>query len=257
MTIDCFREAVASVAEWPGIVAMFGGNPCCHPQFEEFCDVLASMIPPRRRGLWTDDLMSHGAKAAETFRAGRLNLNAHADARSAAEIEKWFPGRLIKGSDTKPSWHSPVFMDRRDFGVSDADWERARENCDINRDWSGLIKQGPDGRPYAYFCEVAASLDGVRGENHGILAVPGWWRNGMDGFGDQVAQCCDRGCGVPLRRRGHLDVDDTYDVSRSWDRELPIPRGQVAVKLHTEMPEGTELATDYQGRWTDKAKVTA
>jgi hypothetical protein len=92
MSVDCFREVVESLRDWPGVVAMFGGNPCVHPNFPAFCRILAEAIPPTRRGLWTNHLFKHGAIAAETFGKGRLNLNAHGNPEAAAEIEKWFPG---------------------------------------------------------------------------------------------------------------------------------------------------------------------
>jgi hypothetical protein len=248
MSPDCFREALRSMAGWPGIVAMFGGNPCTHSQFPLLCKIMAEEIPAQhRRGLWTNCLRGHGAIARDTFWPhGRFNCNAHADEDAAAEIEQWLPGKLIQKSRSSASWHSPVMIDRRDVGVGDAEWIAMRENCDINQKWSAAIRQGPDGRPVAYFCEVAAALDGVRGENHGIPAVPDWWKLGMDDFAHQVAGCCDRGCGVPLRLRGHLDRDDTYDVSPSF-APLTVRGKSVRIVEHKAMPaEHVQEMTDYQ-----------
>lgn len=246
MRLDVFREAVISLSGWPGIVSCFGGNPPNHSRFPEVCAILAELVPPKRRGLWANDLMEHGAIARETFREGRLNLNAHADERAAAEIDRWFPGRLIEKSRKEPAWHGGLLVDRRDYGISDGDWETIRENCDINRHWSGIIVER-DGRPWGYFCEVASALDGVRLENHGVHAEPGWWRSGMDRFQHQVRGCCDRGCGVPLRMKGHLDRDDVYDVSPSWV-EAATARKQSAVDLaiHETLPdERSASLVDY------------
>jgi hypothetical protein len=117
-------------------------------------------------------------------------------------MDRWLPGRLIPTSRDRASWHSPILLDWRDMGLSEPEWVAKREACDINQHWSAAILER-DGAPYAYFCEVAGALDGIRGENHGIPAVPGWWRFKMDRFGDQVKSCCDAGCGVPLKRLGH------------------------------------------------------
>lgn len=249
MSLSVFRQAVESLTDWPGIVGVFGGNPCTHPQFPELCAIISDLIPPHRRGLWTNDLLEHGEIAARTFNKGRLNLNAHADEAAAAEIDKWFPGRLIESSRKRPSWHSPILMDRRDIGMSDEQWVEAREQCDINQRWSAAIREY-DGQAVGYFCEVAAALDGVRGENHGIPVVPGWWRWKMDRFEEQVNQCCDRGCGVPLKGLGHLDRDDTYDVTEAWV-PLTVNR-KVQTVVHQTMPQTTQMPTDYQTRWTHK-----
>lgn len=251
MRLDVFADALASLADWPGIVGVFGGNPCVHPQFPELCRIIAEIIPPHRRGLWTNNIRGHGEIAAKTFGRGRLNLNAHANPEAAAEMDRWFPGRVIATSRSRPSWHSPILIDRRDVGVSDAEWPAIRETCDINLRWSAAIAER-DGRAYGYFCEVAAALDGVRGENHGIPVEPGWWRWKMDRFTGQVEQCCDRGCGVPLAGVGHLDRDDTYDVSAAW---VPLTVGRrptAKVQVHETRPPTTEQPTDYQARWTNK-----
>lgn len=252
MSLAVFRQAVESLVDWPGIVGVFGGNPCVHPEFPGLCEIIAELIPPQRRGLWTNNLHKHGKIAADTFGRGRLNLNAHADTEAAAEIDRWFPGRLIESSRSRASWHSPILMDRRDLNIGDAEWIDKRELCDINLRWSAAIREH-DGQAVGYFCEVAASLDGVRGENHGIPVVPGWWRWKMDRFDNQVKQCCDRGCGVPLKGLGHLDRDDTFDITQAWvPLTLNRPK-RVDVKLHETMPATTEIPTDYQSRWSTKA----
>jgi hypothetical protein len=246
-----FRAALRSLAGWPGIRGVFGGNPCMHPAFPELMAILCEEVPDQRqRGIWTNDLRQHGALVREVFfPRGRFNLNAHANPGAAAVMDHYLPGKVIPSSRTRASWHGPILIDWRDVGLTPAEWETAREACDINRTWSAAIFER-DGAPVAYFCEVAGALDGIRGENHGIPAVPGWWRNGMAGFGDQVAQCCDRGCGVPLRRLGHLDTAATYDTSAAF---IPLIRGRlrtprIAAVLHTDLEApGTARPTDYQG----------
>ena len=253
MSLECFRAAVESVKDWPGIVAMFGGNPCNHPQFPELCRILAEHVRPERRGLWTNDLRQHGEIAAETFGKGRLNLNAHADPEAAAGFDRWFPGRIIESSRSRASWHSPILLHWHDMGLTLQEWHDARERCDINQRWSGAIVER-DGNPFAYFCEVASALDGIRGENHGVPAVPGWWRERMNGYGDQVSACCDRGCGIPLNRLGQLDRDDTYDYSASFAPlvEMRI-KGTLKGARHDAMPAATESPTDYQALRSVKA----
>ena len=249
MSVECFKEAVASMSGWPGVVALFGGNPCVHPLFPELCHILTKAFPVHQRGLWTNNLMKHGEVAAQTFTGGRLNLNAHGDALAAMTIERYFPGQLIAGSERQSSWHSGILMNHTDFGITAADWTAVRERCDINQHWSGAIVER-EGKPYGYFCEVAASLDGVSGLNNGVAAYPGWWKLPMNAFGDQVRNCCDRGCGVPLRVKGNLDNQETYDVSQSWRDLLKFRTGGDArLVVHGQpMVERCNMATDYMRR---------
>ena len=246
MSLECFEEAVVSVKEWPGLVALFGGNPSVHPQFPELCKIISKYIAPEHRGLWTNRLFKHGQVAAETFgrgkgrfNAGGLNLNAHANPVAAEEMDFWFPGRVIPQSVNQAAKHSAILIDRRDMGVTDEQWPAIRERCDINRDWSGAIVQR-EGKAFAYFCEVAAALDGIRGTNNGIPALPGWWRSRMSVFEGQVKNCCDQGCGYPLRDAGALDTDEVYNVSASWRAKLPVDAATLAEPTGQNCARGTD-----------------
>lgn len=247
MTLDCFREAVRSLKEWPGVVALFGGNPCNHPKFPEICEILAEEIPEQnRRGLWSNDLLAHGEIAKKTFFPnGRFNLNAHGVQRAADMIRRYLPGQLIHNSDKRQSTHAAMLVDWRDLNLTESDWVNAREQCDINLKWSGAIVER-EGKPFAYFCEVAAAIDGIRGTNHGIAVFPGWWKLDMGamGFQDQVKGCCD-GCGVPLKQPGHLDNEEIYDVSKNWDWLVGSTK-TVDVEVHGKR-EPIRENTDYMG----------
>jgi hypothetical protein len=249
MSVDVFRQAVQSLKGWPGIYGIFGGNPCSHPQFADLLQVLVEEVPnQRQRGIWTNNLLGHGALVREVFYPnGRFNLNAHAQPSAAAAIDQWLPGKLIPTSRARDSWHSPVLLHWQDMGLTEPEWVAARETCDINQTWSAGIFER-DGAPYAYFCEVAGALDGVRGENHGIPATLGWWRQPMAAFHAQVGACCDRGCGVPLRRRGHLDNERTYDYSTTFVPIVSVKRpAKLAVVLNTaETTDALVRPTDYQ-----------
>ncbi|HXI98771.1 MAG TPA: radical SAM protein, partial [Gemmatimonadaceae bacterium] len=81
MGVDVFREAVRSLADWPGVIGIFGGNPPCHPRFGDLMAILVEEIPDQRhRGLWANDLLKHGELVRDVFYPhGMFNLNAHAD----------------------------------------------------------------------------------------------------------------------------------------------------------------------------------
>ncbi len=254
MSVDVFRDAVRSLADWPGIVALFGGNPCVHPKFPELAEILEEEIPDqRRRGLWTNNLNGHGATVQRVWWPdGVFNLNVHCDRRAEEEMRQWLPGIGVLGV-ARPSWHSGVMLNWRDLGVTWERWLELRERCEINQHWSAAVVER-NGRAAAYFCEVAAALDGVRGLDHSVPAVPGWWSNRIDQFRDQVSGCCDLGCGVPLRTKGHLDNDKAYDVSQSFEAAVARLRTSRRLRVvdHYAMPEGTEEVTDYQQQRTKK-----
>lgn len=260
MSVDCFRNALRSLDGWYGVRAMFGGCPTLNPRFLDMCDILREEVPEQRhRGLWVNDLINDeiGQACRDTFYPhGRLNLNAHNNVKATALFDKWLPGKMIDTSrpGRTVAWHGPILMSHKDFGISESEWVQKRESCQINTDWSALIRE-VDGKPYAWFCEVASALDAVRGENHGVEAVPGWWRWKMDKFQHQVSQCCDRGCGVPLRLLGHQDQAETHDCSASFKDivELTIQRKpKTKVQFHDTLPVSTECVTDYEGHRTHK-----
>lgn len=245
MSPDVFRKALRSLDGWPGVRAMFGGNPCVHPKFEDLCQIMVEEVPDKsQRGLWTNNLMGHGELVKEVFWPnGRFNLNVHHNVAASEEMLKHLPGKKVWG--LSPVEHSSMLVNYRDHGISDEEWVELRENCDINQNWSSAIMER-NGVPHAYFCEVAGSMDAMRGESNGIPVEPGWWKWKMDKFQSQVENCCDKGCGVPLRAKGSLDTDHTYQVSPSLRgcatcklKSITIADSQVDTKAHE--------FTDYMG----------
>lgn len=238
MTPANFRLACESLADWTGIVGVFGGNPCVHQDFPELCAIMREVIPDiRRRGLWTNNLRGQGAVARETF--GYFNLNVHDDEAAAAEMAAELPGVPIYGRG-KQSWHAPVLLAVKDFVPDEQAMWSLIEQCDINLKWSGAITQH-FGELRAYFCEVAAAFDNVYGEDRGLFVTPGWWKLPMEAFLEQARRWCPS-CGVPLKRRGHLDRAFVDDMS-VLHAALPVKRERV---VHETLPvDGTDEVTDY------------
>lgn len=271
MTVECVEEALAALHDWPGVIAMFGGNPCTHSRFADLCDLWAKYVQnPAQRGLWTNNLMGKGSTAAATFFDGvsRFNFNVHTSEKAAAEIREFFPRSAIWG--IKPSQHGAVLGYHADYGVPYSEWVKARERCDINQRWSAGVYGretecddcnqgmfmvgdcvtckgiGKTQRPFAYFCEVAGSIDGVTQENNGIPATEGWWKRPIEDFYRQIDRCCDKHCVVPLRYKGSVDIEDNYDVSRSVVPLTTDRIGKVTITCHSEPQPKTHELTDYQ-----------
>ena len=275
MSLECAELALKSVEGWPGVTAMFGGNPVTHPQFVELCELWRKYVPnQRQRGLWTNHLMTDekGKAAQETFYPhGRFNLNVHESEKAAQMMQRWLPGVKIWGR--RPSHHGMLLGDHKDLGVSEADWVAAREKCDINQKWSSGVyardvtcehcdgtgthrtepwscsfcnSKGTVQRPFTYFCEVAGSIDGVTGENNGLPAEVGWWKRPISDFDHQIKGCCDKYCVVPLRLKGHTDNERVYDITPSVVHLTAKPKGPVTTEVHETVHATIKETTDYQ-----------
>jgi len=235
MTPDNFRKALQSLKGYFGVIAMIGGNPCMHRDFEELCRIFQEEVPNKlQRGLWTNNYFKHRAIIEETF--GTFNLNSHGEARAEANLLDLH--KTVSGNGAL-SWfygghseHAPLLTAVKDLFPEKEMWERI-SNCDINKEWSASIVQNK-GELRVYFCEVAASFDLARNEDHGQPVTDGWWKSVARDFEDQIKRFCP-GCGVPAKQKGSKDKDeiDTYTASNA-DIALK-KKGRKAVLLEQEM----------------------
>jgi len=227
MTPDQFRTACRSLMEGPrryfGVVGMFGGNPCMHPQFEELCSIMRQEIPPIEenghltnvRGLWSNNLRGHGATCRTTFNPGYSNLNVHRQQAAYEEMRRDWPECHPVGQ-IKPSMHAPWSESMLDVGVPEAErWDKIAR-CDINQTWSAMIGV-VRGELRGFFCELAGNMlmrhqdekdeaGNYIWEDTGVPITPGWWDQPMSAFAHQVDQCCHH-CGIPNRPEA---IDDLY-----------------------------------------------
>jgi len=217
MTLDNFRLAIRSLKDFHGIIAMLGGNPCMHKNFEELCRIFVEEIPNKfQRGLWTNNFFKHEDLCLETF--GTFNLNPHGEARAEKKLNLFGEKALAAGnlvwSYRGNSHHAPILTAVKDLFPESEMWNRI-ENCDINKEWSASIVQNK-GELRAYFCEVAASFDLAVGGDSGHLVTEGWWKKHITEFSDQVKKFCP-GCGVPAKQKAHIDSaeTDTYTGSNA------------------------------------------
>lgn len=226
MTPENFRLAVRSLQDFPGIIAILGGNPAMHRNFKEICDIFVEEIPNKmQRGLWTNNIFKHSDLAKDVF--GVFNLNPHGTERGIKSLEAL---KTLGWYHEAHSSHSPLLTAGKDLFGEEEMWDRISK-CDINHDWSASIVQN-QGKLRAYFCEVAASFDLARGTDNGIEAVPGWWRRHVSEFEDQVRHFCP-GCGVPAKLKGHMDSEntDTYTRSNADLASKSLKKGRKIIEL--------------------------
>jgi hypothetical protein len=238
MTLENFRYALETLRDWPGIIAVIGGNPCAHPQFEELSNIFADIIPERKkRGLWTNNALGK-EKIAEEF-YGYWNLNTHGVERGL---------KSLKPISDKYSWpiftansdHAPLLTAIKDFGLTDDEMWETISNCEINHGWSAAIVQN-NGKLRAYFCEVAASFDLARGEDNGYEVKPGWWLDHVTMFAKQVYHFCP-GCGASMNLLPSKDADeiDQFTISNQDLANQSSKKGRINVLVEANKYTGFE-----------------
>ena len=119
------------------------------------------------------------------------------------------------------------------------------EKCDVNLNWSGAITER-DGNLRVYFCEIASSFDHMYNEDNGLPCTPGWWKKPIGDYQDQINRWCPS-CGIPLKMKGHEDLDFKDDVSKTHLEKVQLTmKGKRLFKLHDSIGDGkTHEVTDY------------
>lgn len=232
MSLENFRAACRSLADFHGTIAVIGGNPCMHRNFEEISLIFEQEIQDKtQRGLWSNNIFKHQELVTRVY--GGFNLNAHGEIRGISSLTNLHK-RVKKGNlYLKHSHHSPLLTAVRDIYEESVMWEKI-SGCDINREWSATLIENK-GRLRAYFCEVAASFDLANNLDRGLDPHVGWWKRPMHDFGSQIQAFCPS-CGVPARLKGHLDYEetDTYTETNRHLAEKSSRKGRKVIFLEKE-----------------------
>lgn len=235
MSVDEFEQAVLSLKDYFGIVGVFGGNPCLHPNFDEICSILRKHIPFERRGIWTNRLAGKGKIVRETFNPEFSNVNVHLNQENYAEFCKEWPEivNAIKGIK-EDSRHVPPFVAMQDLIEDESERWELIGGCDVNKHWSSMICSIPGKGLRGFFCEIAGAQALLHAHEAdwpdlGFEVKPGWWDHNIRDFAGQVKFYCHR-CGIPLRRFGQLairgdfeEVSETHSaVYKSKDKDRVV-----------------------------------
>jgi hypothetical protein len=207
MSLENFRLACKSLKDFPGVIAVIGGNPCMHSKFKEISEIFCDEIKDRRRrGVWTNNAFKHGQILEERF--GHFNLNPHnmeRGVKSLLPIHNAVSKQFNSGYYNSPSEHAPLLTAVQDLFDGHDMWKKIAK-CDINKNWSAAIVEN-QGKLRAYFCEVAASFDLARNEDNGMPVFDGWWKEQIESFGNQINKICP-GCGAPAKLKGESDLNE-------------------------------------------------
>lgn len=251
MNLENFEAAVISLRDYFGVVGIFGGNPCMHPEFPEICEILAHFIPKERRGLWSNNLRGNGHLCRKVFNPNVSNLNVHMNRDAYNEmIRDWPECNPIGLMDD--SRHSPPFVAMDDIeGLSEDQKVSMINNCDINQLWSAMICQ-VNNQPLGYFCELMGAQSMLHNDDSTGIDVrswPDWWKRDLLDYTQQIVRHCFK-CGIPLKGMGDLAVTGSkeyvskthlpiYKLKNGKDKTLYLIN--TLDQLHGSVPR----ATDY------------
>lgn len=244
ISLELFEQAVVSLSDYFGVVGIFGGNPALHPKFDVLCEILRKHIPYERRGLWCNHPKGWGKAMAETFCPGVSNLNVHLDKEAYDEFKRDWPQSMPFGLE-KDSRHAPVYVAMKDVIADESERWSLISNCDINKNWSSMVGVFR-GSLRAWFCEIAGAQSILHQyepdyPDTGIHVTPGWWRESMTRYAEQVRLHC-HSCGVPLRGHGSLamgegGVEQVSAAHKEIYRPKRVGREVQFVELRSQISE--------------------
>ena len=288
MDYDYFCKAVDTLVDHPGLIGIMGGEPTLHPKFKEMCEYLHSKVDPEIR-------VKEGSRKYPTdsfiemqrrFELDEYEIHEYADGprpiiRGAGlwtSMTRLYQKNLEVIQDTfnfqnlndhnNVSFHQPVLIIRKDMGIDDNTWEKLKNQCWINQEWSGSVT--PKG---CFFCEVAGALDILYDGPGGLPLEEGWWKKDINAYKDQFHWC--ELCGVPLKtfaRDAREEVSDisktNYELLKTKDtvkfdegklNVVEIKDGQINPDSMKETAKyhGVSYIEDAQGRMSDKTPIYA
>jgi Radical SAM superfamily len=253
ITPEQYSTALASLQGYFGVVGMFGGLPTLHPQFEELCIILRYYVPYEQRGLWANDPKGKGATCRTTFNPAVSNLNCHLDMKAYKEFKRDWPEstKYLKGQDTD-SRHGPVYVAMQDVIPEESERYDLIGNCDINKYWSAIICV-VNGELRGFFCEIAGAMAMLHQNDPtwpdlGVPIVPGWWKQSMQAFKDQVEHYCNR-CGVPLKGKGDYAINGTTEQVSETHKDIYKLKDKT--KLVQLVTSREQVAEGYLPKSTD------
>jgi hypothetical protein len=225
MDEETFKRAVDSMAGFPGIVGIIGGEPTLHPHFEEFVEYYQSKIPEPRPYSFiqspVDSFTAYGGtvKYQRGRRRGLFSSLGNGYYKHFEQIQDVFPYQSLN-DHCSVNTHQAIMVTRKELGIPDEEWYKLRDNCWIQNIWSASITSKG-----AFFCEIAAALDMLFDGPGGWPIEPGWWKRKPSEFGDQLEWCemCSVALKVPTMD-AHQETDIVSPVMLEKLRKVNGPK---------------------------------
>lgn len=211
MSLEQFKQVVDSLAGYPRMIGMIGGEVMLSPWFAEQARYLRSKFPREQLGLWS--VFPHGAKYS----------------RHREVICETFGAILLNDHSVSNIMHAPMLVAAGEYYKDKRDLHAAAWNCWVANAWSpGITPKG------GFFCEVAGELDHLfEGPGGWDTSEPGWWKRTPADYLEQIERSCSKcgGC-LPLERRS--SQDNRCDISEGnaellKGKSRKVDSGQVVI----------------------------
>jgi len=219
MALENFERAVKSMEGWNApnrVLGVIGGEPTLHPDFER--------ISRRFAELWGGPATANGREPIADINAfATQRLFDRSNGRGLwTSLGEGFYRHYETIMDVYGHWntnthetagrHQALLITREDYqaqtGMSDEQWQSNRDDCWVQRMWSGTINDRG-----AYFCEVAGSIDRLLFEGrHAWPVEQGWWERTPADFGAQLNLC--NYCGLAQPGPSQLDSLERDIISK-------------------------------------------
>jgi len=208
MELEEVKAAIDSLKQFPKIVGIMGGEPLLHPQFEEICRYMQTVIPKERCGLWTTL-----PKGFERYRE---------------TIVETFDNIFINDHTRDDILHHPVLVASEEVDLPGWYKDYLVSKCWVQESWSACIN--PKG---GWFCEVAGALAMLLDVNDLAWEInDAWWLKSPQHFVKQMKMCHFCGEAMPLLKRASVEgIDDISPkmLERLKETSPKVKRGKVEV----------------------------
>lgn len=217
---ETFKRAVNSLKDWPRRIGIMGGEPTLHPEFERFVeyarkvhpeayDIGGGKKPVKSLSRYIDDVNVVKSEQVTKLRGlGLWSSVCSSYVKHYETIQDSFIFQCVN-DHTASSRHQAWLMTRKEFGISDSEWIKIRDNC-----WWQRFLNSPSITPKgAFFCEVAAAMDMLFDGPGGWKIEKDWWRRGPEDYKDQLFWCeyC-AGAFADFDRDANEEIDDVSPV---------------------------------------------
>jgi len=175
ISVDEFEKCLDSLCGWPNKIALTGGDPLTHPEFETLCSLVSRYVPKDKALIFTSHKKLH-AKYKPLIDAtfGEVYVNYHDESQRSVCL------------------HQPMLLAVGDMVKDEAARDQLIRHCWCNQMWSPIV-----GKHGAFFCDCALGLDVALDMGGGWPVERDWWKRDWDEYQDQVKQYCSL-CGMCL-----------------------------------------------------------
>ena len=253
MDFETFKKSVDSYKGYKGYVALIGGEPTLHPEFERFLEYLREAMPEQKYfrpfAMPVKDFYHYTRTLVYERSRKRLIFTSLGPGyyKNFEAIQDTFPFQL-HNDHSNDAEHQAIMVTRKELGFTDEEWIKLRDNCWLNKLWSASIT--PKG---AFFCEIAASLDTLFNGPGGWPIEQGWWKRKPEDFKEQLKWCelCSMALPVPMI---HASASKDIISPVMYEKLKAVGSQKVAEGRYVLLDPAKYRKEDFMGNEPDRSE---